>query len=191
MAACDKRITANVVSDCSTVNVGGLELVAYLYNRLDLNPVYDSQNKVKVTGFTLTTGKVGYKFTGTAKNLKVGYTGTPDETIGKTYKHKMSFPVFDFTAANVQMVDNMDDLVIFVEYKQKNTTGDGVIVGYGLASGLWNIKDDRDSSAINASRMVEYETRDQEGEPVSQYNLIPSGGYTAAKSLLEASLTNV
>ena len=187
---CTKRISSNIVSDCSTVTVGGVELVAYICNRLDLNPVYDSQNKAKVTGFTITAGKVMYKFTGTAKNLKVSHTATIDETIGKTYKHKMTFPVFDFSSTNVLMVDNMDDLVIFVEYKQKNTTGDGIFVGYGLASGLWCEKDDRDSSVSNASRMVEFGTRDQEGEPVSQYNLIKTD-YATTKALLEASLTNV
>ena len=188
--SCPKRITANVVSDCSTQPVGGVELVAYIGNRLDINPVYDSQNKVKVTGFTMVSGKVLYKYSGAAKNLEVSSIGSTDDTIGDTWVHKMMFPVFDFTSANVAMVDNMSDLVIFVEYKQKNTTGDGVFVCYGLASGLYKTKDERNSKVSNGVRLMEYSTRDQEGEPVSQYNLIKTD-YATTKALLEASLTNV
>lgn len=186
--ACDSRITANVTSDCSTVPVGGLELIAYIFNRIEFSPVYDVSNKAKITDFTLAAGKVGYKYSGVAKNLVVGHSAIMSDDIGKTFKHMAKFPMFETLAAAVKNGDAMNDLIVIVEYKQKNATADGVFVAYGVGSGLWNTKDDRSSNTSNAIRLLEFETRDQEGEPVSQYNFIKTD-YATTKSKLEASLT--
>jgi hypothetical protein len=186
--SCATLITKNITSNCSTQPVGGLEVVAYLYNRGLMSPTYDGTSPNKVTGLTAVGAALLYKLTGIKKNLNAGHDRTVSDDLADTFKHFFSFKGFEFTSSDVLNIDGLNDVVVIVEYKQKNTTGDGVFVGYGLQSGLYITSDTRRANDANATRSLELSSRDQEGEPYSQYNVLITD-YATTKSTLEALLT--
>lgn len=186
--ACTDGIAKAITSNCTTQPVGGLEVVAYVFNRGDMTITYDGTNPNKVTGIASVTAELLYKLTGTKKNLNAGHDRTIADDLADTFKHYFSFKGFEFGSDDVLNMDGLGDVCVIVEYKQKQTDADGVFVGYGFQSGLYVTTDTRRANDLNGVRSLELATRDNEGEPYSQYNVVITD-YATTKSTLEALLT--
>jgi hypothetical protein len=152
-----------------------------------MTPTYDGTTPNKVTGLVAVGAALMYKVLGVKKNLNAGHERTISEDLADTFKHKFTFKGFEFDSESVKALDGLSDVCVIVEYKQKNTTGDGIFVGYGLQSGLHITADSRMANDANGTRSFELATKDQEGEPHSQYNILITS-YAATKAALEALL---
>lgn len=182
-------IVKNITSDRTTQPVGGLEVTAYLCNRLELSPTYDATSPNKVTALSIATGKVMYKLKGVSKNLNAKHERVMSDDLADEFKHTFSFKGFEFDSPSVLNIDGLSDVCVFVVYKNKTTTGDGVIVGYGLKCGLYVTSDTREANASNSIRVLEMASKDQQTEPFSQYNVLITD-YVTTLARLEELLTN-
>lgn len=187
--ACTDAISKNITSDCTTQPVGGLEVEAYLGYRPCISPTYDVTSANKVTALTVDAGKTLYKLKGVSKNLNAGHDRVISDDMADSYKHYFSFKGFEFDSSSVLNMDNLRDLVVFVNYKNKNATGDGVVVAYGLGTGLYVSSDTRRANDAHGIRSMELTTRDNEEEKYSQYNVLITD-YAGTIARLEALLTN-
>lgn len=186
--ACTNGIAKAITSNCTTQPVGGLEVIAYLFNRGEMTLTYDGTDPNMVTAIVAVGAAVAYKLTGVKKNMNAGHDRTVSDDMADTFKHYFSFKGFQFANDDVLNLDGLNDVCVIVEYKQKATPAEGVYVGYGLKSGLYVTADTRRANDLNGTRSLELATRDQEGEPYSQYNLLVTD-YATTKSTLEALLT--
>jgi hypothetical protein len=186
--ACSNRIAKNITSNCTTQPVGGLEVEAYICNREDISPTFDSTNPNKITGLTMSGTTLMYKLTGISKNLNAGHDRVISDDFADTFTHYFSFKGFEFDSASAINMDTMSDVVVFVNYKNKNSTGDGVIVGYGVKTGLYISSDSRRANDNNGVRTIELTSKDNLTEPYSQYNLLITD-YATTLAALEALLS--
>jgi len=185
--SCSSGITKAITSDCTTQPVGGLEVVAYLFNRGDMTLTFDGTDPNMVTQVVAVGAALVYKLKGVKKNLNAGHDRTISDDMADTFKHYFAFKGFSFENDDVLNMDGLNDICAIVEYKQKATSGEGIFVGYGLKSGLYVTADTRRANDVNGVRSLELASRDQEGEAFSQYNVLV-GTYAATKAALEALL---
>src|SRR5512136_1224338 len=130
--ACTTGIAKTITSNCTTQPVGGLEAIAYLFNRADMTLTYDGTDLNKVTGIAAVGAAVVYKYTGWKKNINAGHDRVVTEDLADTFKHFLSLKGFEFDTDSVANMDGLNDICAVVEYKQKSATGDGVFIGYGF-----------------------------------------------------------
>jgi len=186
--SCIPGIAKAITSTCDTQPVGGLEVVAYIWNRVDMAITYDGTDLNKVTGIVAVGAAVMYKFIGIKKSHNAGHDGNFPEDLADDFKHYFSMKGFESDTDSVANFDALADLCVAVEYKQKSTSGDGVFVGYGLKSGLYKTSDTRRANENNGTRSMELATKNGEGEPYSQYNILITD-YATTKATLEALLS--
>lgn len=172
MADCTDSIVKNIVSNCTTSGSGGLEVKAWVFRRDELVVTYDSTYPNKITDLALGTGLKCYTVTGVKKLLNAGHDIVVADDRPNKYTHYFALQQFETLAADIQNVDQMDDVVIFVESKDKNTTGDGVFIGYGVKKGLWKSTDTQRANDINGARNLEFMSLGGQEEPFSRYILL-------------------
>lgn len=186
--ACISGIVKDITSDCSTQKIGGLEVIAYVMNRKDFEPTFDSTTGSLITAVSMASTTKAYKLTGVNKNFNAGHDRVIVEGFADTFTHYFSFKQFEVLAADVENVDNIADVVVIVELKNKTATGEGIFLGYGVKSGLYVSSDTERANADNASRSLELASKDQETEEYSKYTVFATD-YATTKTALEALLT--
>lgn len=185
--ACPGEIVKDIVSDCSTQGVGGLEQVAYLINRVDFEPTFDITNPNKITDVATALGTKAYKLTGAMKGFDAGFDRVKEEGFADSFTHFFSFKQFEVSAEDIANVDGMDDCVLIVETKNKPTDADGTFVALGVGSGLHITTDTKRFNTTNGARALEMATNAGEGERYSQYNVLDTD-YATTKALIESLL---
>jgi hypothetical protein len=185
---CDSGIAKAIISNCTTQPIGGVEATAYLFNRNDMTITYDGTYTNKVTGIASVTDELLYQYSGVKKNINAGFDRVVAEDMADRFKHYAALKGFEFDSASVQNLDNLKDVCLIVEYKQKSDDGDGVFVGYGFKSGLYPTSDTRRAIENNAIRSIELASQDQEDEPHSEYNILITD-YATTKAALIALLS--
>ncbi len=169
MADCTDNIVKNIVSNCTTSGSGGLEVKAWLFRRDELGVTYDSTYPNKITDLTLGTGLKAYTVLGVKKLFNAGHDIVVADDRPNKYTHFFSLQQFETLTADIANVDQMDDLVVVVESKDKNLTGDGVFIGYGVKKGLWKSTDTQRANDINGARNLELASLAGQEEPFSRY----------------------
>lgn len=182
---CADGISKNIVSNCTTSRSGGLEVEAWVFNRVDLSPTYDVTIENKITDLAVASTKQGYKITGVKKLLNAGHDLVPADDRPDKFAHYFNFQQFEFAAEDILNVDNINDVVIFVENKDKADDGDGVFVGYGVQKGLWKSTDTQRSNDINGARNLELISLAGQEEKYSAFVLLDTD-YATTKALLES-----
>lgn len=183
MATCDKGIVKNIVSDCSTKPVGGIEITAWIGNRGEITPTYDVTNPSKITGLAVESGKQLFTITGVKKLLNAGFDRVVAEDRPDTFTHYFSFQGFEFKVENVENLDNLEDVVVFVEMKEKPDDADGTFRGFGVKYGLYPSTDTMRANDIDGARSLELTSMDGQSEPHSNYTLLATD-YATTKALL-------
>lgn len=194
---CTSGILDDIISDCTTQKTGGIEVVAWAFNRADLIPTIDSTYKNKVTNLVIADGKKGYYIKGVKKLLDSGHEIVINEKRADTFKHKFSLQGFEQTAEASLNFDNLQDLVIVYERKEKANLADGTFVIRGLEKGLYKSADTLMESAEDGSRVLELASLDGQAEPVSEWILLvpatpapnPVTAYENTKALLLSLMT--
>jgi hypothetical protein len=169
--SCDKALLKNILSDCTTAGTGGLEVNAWLGRRSDLvftyNPTAGKENIIiNVENAAL---KKCIKITGIKKLLKAGHTAVIAENRPNKFTQTFSFEIFERLAADFLNMDQPDDVVAFIELKDKTTTGEGVFVAIGVEQGLYTSADAWDSSANNGVRTITLSSMAGQEEKYSRF----------------------
>lgn len=139
MSTCGK-ITANVVIDCDNPMVAGNGDILTLINKEDWDEAVisrDPANDQLITGITLATGDIGYKFEGknssiepTQKLVKLKYS--------EVYDHEVSCKAFKADAATKDQLEKLaaGKVVAIVENLHKGAGGSSAFEVYGDEIGL-------------------------------------------------------
>lgn len=186
--ACLTGIAKAITSDCTTSLSGGLEVEAWVFNRAELTPTYDGTNGNLVTSLAMVGAAVGYKLKGIKKLLNAGHDIVVADDRPDKYTHFFSFQGFEILSDDILNLDDINDVVVAVELKDKNDTGEGVFAMYGLKKGLWKSTDTRRWNDINGARNIEMTSLGGQEEPYSHYVLLDTD-YATTHALLESLLS--
>lgn len=187
---CLDGITANVVNDCTKQPTAGLEQVAYAINRGDISAyTQDVSNPNLITDITLEAGKVAHKITSFRNDIDSGYDLVASETLPDKYAHYFKMMPWDENSAQVNNLDNLEDLVIVVERKGRKTHdgGDGAFKILGLDNGLYKSSASKRANDNNGIPTYEFTSRAGEEENQSE-RVFYVTDYVTTKAALEALL---
>ena len=188
MADCFDGISKAIISNCTTQGSGGLEVVAWVFNRKELTITYDTTTKNLITSLANVSLKQGYKLTGIKKMLNAGSDLVVADDKADSWTHYFNFKQFEFSAADIVNVDNINDVIVFVENKDKSTTGDGVFMGFGCKFGLYKSTDTHRTNDDKGARNIELTSLADQEEPFSRYVFLKTD-YATSKALLETLVT--
>ncbi len=181
--ACTSKIGKVIVSDCTTMGVGGNEIKAWIFNRSEATITYDITNLSKVTAIVFATGKRAWTITGVKKLLNSGFSRVIAEDRPDKWKQWFKFQAFSFAAADNENLDSINDVVVVVESKDKGN--DGTFRIYGLKAGLYPTSDEHDANANNGARVLSLESMAGQEEPYATY-IFDAGTYAESAAALLA-----
>lgn len=188
--SCETKIYKNITSDCNMPKPG-IEVDAYVFNRKDISITYDGTDINKITLIEMVGDAVAYKIKGYKKNLNCGSDAVITDDMPKRFNHFFSFKGFEFDSESVLNLDQLDDLCVVVERKDKPEDGDGIYVGYGFGSGLFVSTDNQRAWENNGVRSIEMTSIEGGYEKFSS-NIIfvadQTSAYAATKAMLDALL---
>lgn len=161
---CTDGIIANIDSSCANKKIGGVEPLAWVFNRKELTYTRDSTNPSKVTAFDVIATKKGYTLKGFRKSLNCTSVMTASDTAHNQWMKTFSFDQNEVTAAANENIMQLEDIVIVYERKQKSTGGEGTFVIVGLDHGLYLKKADSDENAENGVTKCELKSIEGWGE---------------------------
>jgi hypothetical protein len=182
---CTDGIVKTITSDCTTAPNGGLEVTMYAFNRLNYTVTYDGTSGCKITGIDRVGEALAYKIKGVKKLFNAGHDAVIADDRPTKWTHFVSFEMFERLAADTINGDNLNDLFIVVEIKDKSTTGEGVFIGYGIKKGLFLATDTRRANDANGARKIELKSLSGQEEPYSEYTVFVTS-YAATFAYLEA-----
>lgn len=181
---CADGIIKSIISDCNNSKSGGLEVTAYIFNRLNVTITYDATNPSIITGLVNAATKTAFKVTGVRKMLNAGHDIVVADDRPDKYAHYANFQQFELAAADIENVDQIQDAFIIVERKDKSTDGDGVFAAYGAEFGLYKSTDTRRANDINGARNIELLSLAGQEEKYSNYTYLDTD-YAVSKAALE------
>jgi hypothetical protein len=182
--SCVKGIAKAIVSDCTTSGIGGNEIKAWIGNRLEMTFTFDVTNTSLITNIAVASTKQLYPLTGVKKLLNSGYDRVVVDDRPDKFTHYFNFQGFEFKAADVENIDNLEDIVVIVESKDKTDDGDGVFRAFGVKNGLYPTTDTMRANDINGARNVEVTSLEGQAEQWSNYTVLATD-YATTKTLLE------
>lgn len=185
--SCTGGLTKDITSTCGTSRGGGLEVVAYIGQRTDLEFTWSSTpNKENtITALENAVGKKCVKLTGIRKLLNAGHTLVTAENRPDKFSHYFTFEGFEILAEDITNLDKMDDVCVVVELKDKNSTGEGVFRVYGAKHGLYKTEDTQDLTANNGARQIRLTSMAGQEEEYSAYVLYNTS-YAATKLIFDS-----
>lgn len=183
---CADKIGANILSTCDTSVSGGLEVKAWVFNRIEATVTYDGTVPLKITDITPTSGNQAYTITGIKKLLNAGSDAVVADDRPDKYTHYFNFQQFEFASAAIENVDNINDVIIVVESKDKADDGDGVFRVYGAKKGLWKSTDTHRDNDLNGARNIELTSLPGQEEPYSRYTYLDTDYATTLAALVAA-----
>ena len=180
---CAAVVAKAITNTCTDVPSAGLELTAYIFNRLDATFTVDSTDANLITAIALTASKVAYKVTAVKKENNAGFDLVTGDNIPNLFTHMLALQPYERDAASIKALDTMDDFVAVVEIKAPKTEGKFVILGLNSGLHLNSV-----SGRYNDNYGIptyEFATREGEAEVYSRYAFWNTG-YAESKSALEA-----
>ena len=184
--SCLDSISKNITSNCTNQPSGGVEVKAWIFSR----PTYadaitfDATHPNKITAIASVAGANCYVLTGVKKMLNAGHDIVVADDRADKYTHYFNFQQFEFAAEDIHNIDNLKDVFVVVERKDKAKDGDGTFVAYGVKNGLWKSTDTRRQNDINGARNLELTSMGGHEENFSEYTVL-STDYSTTLSMLE------
>lgn len=166
--SCEGGISKEVVSDCTTQKVAGLEVKIWSGNRKDIASVTaDPTNPSKITAIQMATGKRLWSITGVKKLIDVGTDLNVVEDRDNQYTHYLGMQFFESTAGDVENMSAMEDLFFIVEMKSKNEadSADGTFRMYGKNNGMYKTSLTQRANDLDSAAAVEFGSEDGAFEP--------------------------
>lgn len=182
---CTDNIFKNIVSNCTTTPIGGLEVKAWVMDRADVTVTPDATVPNLITDITLASGAQAWTIEGVKNLLNSGHDAVIAEDRPTRYQHFFSFQAYEVAAEAMQNIDQMDDIVVVVERKNKGVDGDGSFVILGMENGLWKTTDTLRDNDIDGVRNLEFQSMEATPERFGRINFLTTD-YEATKAALEA-----
>lgn len=179
---CSAKVSQAIINTCTNAPSAGLELTAYIFDRLSATFTVDSTTPNLITAITLASPQKAYKVIAVKRETNAGFDLVTADNVPDLFTHMLSIQPYERTAAGIKALDEMDDFVAVIEIKAAKSEGKFVILGFnsGLhlnsASGRYN-----DNYGIPT---YEFGTREGEGETYSRY-IFWDTSYADTKSALE------
>jgi len=186
--ACITKITKDITNDCDNKPTGGLEGKMWAINRRDATFTLDATKKASCTAIALAVGTKAFVVTAVKKEMNVGADAVISDNVPGSYTHYFAIQPYSRTAADVQNMEDMSDIVIIAELKGKKTEGCFVI--FGLETGLHLSSASFRANDNSGLSTYEFTTREGEGEQYSRY-VFGSGTYATDLSSLVTLETEV
>jgi hypothetical protein len=182
--SCTQGISAAINNDCDYTPKAGTEVILTAFNRGDIaTTTVDGSNRNLITAITLESGKQAYTITGFKKSSNSGHDIVVGENLPDLYKQYISIQPWGIDSATVNELDNLSDLVIIVENKNKGVDGDGAFEIYGLETGLYKSSDTRRVNDNNGIQTIEMTTQDGEDSTVSRHVFFDTDYATTAAAV--------
>ncbi len=179
----------SILLDCSKPISAGVKDILYLINADDiLSTTPDASNPNLITGITLVSGAVAYKFEGKNSSIEPR-AALVRQRYSEVYDHEVTFKVFDNGAdikKNLQGAVTKK-VVAIVENRFQGTDGDAAFEIYGLTAGLQantleRITADADTQGAYNVVLVSSEFEKEPNLPATLFDT----SYAATKALVEA-----
>lgn len=182
--SCIQGIAANILNDCSVAPLGGLEEVMYVFNADELTAVKSLTLKSLVTDLTLPVGKKGYKLVNFKKSANAKNELVVSDTLPDMYKQTIDFTAWAKDAATITALDQLNNIIIVTENKDKGVAGESAFNIYGLDTALFKATLTQEANVDGGVLKV---SMSADGQRVPFYNLF-GADYATTKALLEALL---
>lgn len=184
-ANCLQGIALDIINDCDFTPRAGLETTQTVFNRADIDTItYDVSNKNLVTAITLKSGTQAYNIVGFKNSNNAGHDLVVNENAPDSYKQFFSPQVWKIDAETVKALDNLADIVVITENKNKGNAGDGAFEIYGLETGLYKSSDTRRTNDNLGIQTVELTTQDGEDSSVSRHIFFDTDYATTAAAVV-------
>lgn len=179
----------SILLDCSKPISAGVKDILYLINADDiLSTTPDASNPNLITGITLVSGAVAYKFEGKNSSIEPR-AALVRQRYSEVYDHEVTFKVFDNGAdikKNLQGAVTKK-VVAIVENRFQGTDGDAAFEIYGLTAGLQantleRITADADTQGAYNVVLVSSEFEKEPNLPATLFDV----SYANTKALVEA-----
>jgi len=182
--SCITGIAANLINDCANSPVAGLEEVMYVFNADELTATKSLTLKSLVTDLALGIGKKGYKVQGFKKSHNSKNELVVSDTLPDMYKQTIDFQIWSKDAATVTALDQLNNLVIVTENKDKGVAGASAFNIFGLDTALFKAAMTQEANVDGGVFKVSMAA---DGQRVPFYNFYDTD-YATSKATLEALL---
>jgi len=182
---CEIGISKNITSDCTTQPVAGVEVKAWVGNRLEAAFTYDVTNVSKIVDIQMATGKKLYVLTGVKKLLNPGSSLILAPDRADRYQHKFNFQGFEFKTADVENISALDDLFVVVQMIDKVAGGDGTFRAFGVKNGLYKTALNWTANDIDGAIAVEMASQDGAAEAYPWFTVLLTN-YALTLAMLES-----
>ena len=181
---CQTGVIQNLINDCATAPIAGLEEVIYVFNHSELTATKSLTVKTLVTDLAILATKKGYKLQGFKKSNNAKNELVVSDTLPDSFKQTIDFTVWGKDSATVSQLVALNDLIFVVENKDKGVLGASAFNIYGLDSAMFKASMTQDAGAdagVFKLSMV------AEGQTVPFYNFFDTD-YATTKATLESLL---
>jgi hypothetical protein len=166
---CNDGIIAAITSDCTTQKKGGLEVVAWIGYRPDIDFTFNGTNPALITAIANASTKKMVQIKGVRKSLNSGHEIVTTENKPDAWTHFFTLEQYEVDADAILNVDKLEDVVVIYERKHKTADGNGVFVVRGAKYGLYKTEDSKDENAEDGSRMLRLASMEGQAESQSEY----------------------
>jgi len=139
---CEEKLAADIVKNCDTKPIGGIEVNAVLINFDDIDKAsstFDGTNDLVITNLATKSGTSGFNLEGIKQINGVSFELVKKEDSFDRYKHMFAGVILNPSAANKKSAANIGSggrYVVVVEKKFKGTAQADAFEVLGFDNGL-------------------------------------------------------
>lgn len=170
--ACLDGIAKDIASTCENQPVAGVEIKAWVGNRLEGGFTYDVTNLSKITAVQMIPTTKLWVATGVKKLFNPGTSLIVAEDRADRYQHKFNFQGFEFTAPDVENIDALSDLFVIVEMIDKISGGEGTFRAFGVKNGMYKTSLEWTANDIDGAIAVELASQDGAAEEYPWFTVL-------------------
>lgn len=182
MATCIEGIFGNIVNDCTTLPVEGIENKAIIMNHADILSYVSV--KSKVSSITRALATVGYSVDITKKGGNTKSDLVVSDTLPDSYTHSFDFQVWTGDSTAINAITELNRVVVVVENKNKGLNGDGAFHILGLTNPLYKTASSEDKNADAGVFKITMAASNQK----YPYHVLFATDYAASKALFDGLL---
>ena len=190
MAECIYDLAGDILQDCNTVYGVGVEQLAYLIKKTDLDMTATTYTKPKITKLAMKSGKKAYRFVIPAKRPYEGLVYEDQNVdIGMAFNKTLPLRMMADSPANAQNIEafKAEKWIAIYENRAKGADGSQAfcVIGYEQGASMQNATLDKYGDGYNGGwggDLIE------ENAPTPQI-FFDAGGIEASRTALEALCT--
>jgi len=187
--SCLQTITANITNNCDLPPIAGIEQVVYVIERKKLIASTSVSSNLIDELTKSAPATIGYKIQGYNKSSNAGFDLVVSDTEPDRYTQFFSMVAWGIDADTVEALNDIDDIVVIVENKNKGDDGNGAFEVYGLDTGLWKTSFTKRSNDNGGTFVLEFASKEGQAPTRSHYVYYDTS-YTVSKAALDLLLVD-